>query len=128
MQISTSVRPGAPERRGADVTFETAGALPTTRNALACTRRGGVAVLVGLPPEAMVELDIVSAASKEIDIRGMFRYSNCYPTALALTQAGRVDVDSLVTHHFPLERVREALVFSDRNKSSALKVMVDVTS
>jgi len=75
----------------------------------------------------MVELDIVSAASKEIDIRGQFRYANCYPTAIALTAAGRVDVESLVTHHFPLSQTPEALRFADEAKSEALKVMVDVT-
>lgn len=125
--ISRQVRSEAPERAGADVTFETAGSLPTTRNALAATRRGGVAVLVGLPPNPMVELDIVGAASKEIDIRGMFRYANQYPAAIALTASGRIEVSGMVTQHYPLEKAEEALVFSDENKSCSLKVMVDIT-
>ncbi len=83
-------------------------------------------MLVGLPPDPMVELDIVSAASNEIDIRGQFRYANCYPSAIALTAAGRIDVKSLVTHHFPLSHTSEALRFADEAKSEALKVMVDV--
>lgn len=112
--------------RGVDVAFETAGAIPTTRNALAATRPGGVAVLVGLPPDPLVELDIVSAASKEIDIRGQFRYANRYPAALALVESGRVDVDSLVTHHFTLEQAAAALAFADEHKDVALKVMIDV--
>ncbi len=112
---------------GVDVAFETAGSVPTTRNALAATRPGGVAVLVGLPPDPMVELDIVSAASKEIDIRGMFRYANRYPAALSLTQTGRIDVASLVTHHFALEDAERALQYADENKASALKVMIDIS-
>ncbi|MEN6479506.1 MAG: NAD(P)-dependent alcohol dehydrogenase [Anaerolineales bacterium] len=116
-----------PAYRGVDVAFETAGAIPTTRNALAATRPGGVAVLTGLPPDPLVELDIVSAASKEIDIRGQFRYANRYPRALALVEAGRIDVESLVTHHFPLTQAAEALAFANEHKDVALKVMVDVT-
>jgi L-iditol 2-dehydrogenase len=116
----------APDHAGVDVAFETAGAVPTTRNALAAVRPGGVAVLVGLPPESMVEIDLVSAASKEIDIRGMFRYANRYPVGIALTAAGRVEVASLVTHHFALEEVEQALRFADENKSEALKIMIDI--
>jgi L-iditol 2-dehydrogenase len=115
-----------PDYAGVDVAFETAGAVPTTRNALAVTRPGGVAVLVGLPPDPMVEIDLVAAAGKEIDIRGQFRYANRYPPAIALTSVGRLDVASLVTHHYPLEQAEEALLFADEHKDEALKVMVDV--
>ncbi|ODS36527.1 MAG: alcohol dehydrogenase [Candidatus Altiarchaeales archaeon WOR_SM1_79] len=115
------------EHSGTDVAFETAGALAATRAAMAAARPGGVVMLVGLPPDPLVELDIVSAASKEIDIRGQFRYANCYPRAIALTAAERVDMKSLVTHHFPLSQTSEALRFADKAKSEALKVMVDVT-
>lgn len=120
---------GSDERRaGVDVAFETAGSVPTTRNALAVTRHGGVAVLTGLPSQPMVELDIVSAASKEIDIRGQFRYANRYPPAIALTASGRIDVASLVTHHFSLAEAQQALRFADEHKDVAVKVMVDVAS
>jgi len=111
---------------GVDVAFETAGSVPTTRNALAATRAGGVAVLTGLPARPLVELDIVSAASKEIDIRGQFRYANRYPPAIALTTSGRIDVASLVTHHLPLSEAEQALRFADEHKESAIKVMIDV--
>jgi L-iditol 2-dehydrogenase len=115
------------DRSGVDVAFETAGALVTTRAVMAATRPAGVVILVGLPPDPMVELDIVSAASREVDIRGQFRYANCYPPAIQLTRAGRVDVTSLVTHHFPLSQTPEALRFADEAKSEALKVMIAVT-
>ena len=111
---------------GVDAAFETAGTLVTTRNTLAAPRPGGVAVLVGLPPNPTVELDIVSAATREIDIRGQFRYANRYPPGIALVLSGQVDVSSLVTHHFPLAQAEQALKFADQHKAQALKVMVDV--
>ena len=125
-EITSALTGFVPEHSGVDVAFETAGALATTRGALEGTRPGGVAVLVGLPPDPMVELDIVAAASKEIDVRGQFRYANCYPTAIALASAGRVDVSSLVTHHFSLAEASEALRFADEAKTEAIKVIVDV--
>ena len=50
-----------------------------------------------------------------------------YPRALALVEAGRIDVESLVTHHFPLAQAAEALAFANEHKDVALKVMIDVT-
>lgn len=124
--IASELRGFAPSYSGADVAFETAGTVFTMRNTLAATRPGGVAVLVGLPPDPLVQVDMVAAASKEIDIRGQFRYANRYPTALALASSGRIDVSSLATHHYPLEQAEEALVFADEHKAEALKVMVTV--
>lgn len=126
-EVTSGLRGFRPDYSGVDVAFETAGAAAATRNTLAAVRPGGVAVLVGLPPEAMVEIDLVAASSKEIDIRGQFRYANRYPPAIALTVDGRIDVASLVTHHFPLEEAADALRFSDEHKAECLKVMVDVS-
>ncbi len=116
-----------PEHCGVDVAFETAGSLPTTRMALAATRPGGDAVLVGLPPDPLVELDIVAAASREISIHGEFRYANTYPTALALAGAGRVDLKALVSHSFTLNEVGAALEFADTHKRESMKVMIQVS-
>ena len=107
--ITSGHRGFGADHSGVDVAFETAGAKPTTRGALAATRPGGVAVLVGLPPDPMVEIDLVAAMSKEIDVRGQFRYANRYPPAIALAASGEIDVASLVTHHFALERAQDAL-------------------
>ena len=121
-------QPGLPgEYAGPDVAFETAGSLATCRMAISAPRPGGVAVLVGLPPDPLVPLDIVGAASREVDIRGLFRYANCYPAAIELVRTGQVDLDALVTQRFALERVQEALEFADREKASSMKVMVDVS-
>ncbi|NUP99103.1 MAG: NAD(P)-dependent alcohol dehydrogenase [Armatimonadetes bacterium] len=112
------------EHSGVDCAFETAGTTRTTNMTLAATRPGGDAVLVGLPPDPLVELDIVAAASREISIHGEFRYANTYPTALALAAAGRVDIKSLITHRFGLPEAAEALEFCDTCKHESMKVVV----
>lgn len=124
--ITSALQGFEPDYSGVDVAFETAGSVPTTRNALAATRPGGVTVLVGHPSQPTFELDIVAAAIKAIDIRGLFRYANRYPAGIALTSTGRVDVASLVTHHFPLREAEHALRFADEHKGDSLKVVIDV--
>lgn len=110
--------------RGVDVAFETSGSVATLRDALGAVKPGGVAVLVGLPPQPEVPVPISSACAKEIDIRGLFRYAHTWPAAIAMVEHGRVDVKSLITHRFALEQAHQALEFADTHKGESMKVML----
>ena len=46
---------------------------------------------------------------REIELTGTYRYANTYPTAIALASAGAVRLDELVTGHYGLAQVEEAL-------------------
>ncbi|MGH0132260.1 UNVERIFIED_CONTAM: hypothetical protein FKN15_051088 [Acipenser sinensis] len=85
------------------------------------TRSGGVVVLVGLGPET-VNVPLVNAAVREVDIRGIFRYCNTWPMAIAMLASKKVDVKPLVTHRFPLEQALEA--FETTRKGLGVKVML----
>jgi len=109
---------------GVDVAFETCGSLATLKDTLNVVKPGGTAVLVGLPPEPEVPIPITAACSKEIDIKGIFRYAHTWPTAIALASGKRVDLNAMVTHRFPFEQIKDALDFAVTAKSEAMKVMI----
>lgn len=99
------------------------GAEATNRLGLMATRSGGIFVIVGCgPPE--VKLPIISALTREVDIRGVFRYANDYPAALALVASGKAKVKKLVTHHFNMTETSEAFKASRFGTDGAIKVMI----
>ncbi len=68
----------------------------------------------------------MNAAVREIDIRGVFRYANCYPAALSLIASGRIDVKPLITHRYTINESVQA--FEMAESGQAIKVMVSSIS
>jgi len=112
------------EGQGADVVIETAGTIPTVRQAMQAVKTGGVVVLVGLPPEDEGRLPVMDMLAREYDLRTVFRYANCYRPALSLIAGGRVDLASLRTHEYPLDRTEEAVQMVIGHKAETVKVLV----
>lgn len=108
-----------------DKTIDCSGAEATSRLSVLATRSGGCAVLVGMGP-AEIKLPLVNALSREVDIRGVFRYCNDYPGALSLVASGKINVKRLVTHHFNIEETAEAFNTSRHGLGGAIKVMIHV--
>lgn len=107
----------------ADQTIECSGAEASFHAAIYATKSGGTLVVVGMGKPA-VNFPIVDALVREVDIRGIFRYVNCYPKALALVASGAVNVKPLVTHHFKLEESLAAFETSRTGAGGAIKVMI----
>lgn len=89
---------------------------------------GGKVMLIGMGTRAAY-LPLSTAALREIDIQGSFRYCNTYPEALALLASGKMDlVGKLVTHRFRLEDTKKAFELLrsgvDEKGGLVLKVMV----
>nr|XP_016466138.1 PREDICTED: L-idonate 5-dehydrogenase-like isoform X3 [Nicotiana tabacum] len=106
-----------------DMSFDCVGFNKTLSMALQATHAGGKVCLVGLGQSEMT-LPLSSAAAREVDVIGIFRYRNTWPLCIELLRTGKIDVKPLITHRyrFTQEGVEEAFETSSRG-GNAIKVM-----
>lgn len=110
--------------KGANVVFETAGSIQTAQLTVDLARRGGRVVLVGLPSMTHFDFGVLKILDKELDVLGVFRYANMYRGCVDLLNNRRVNLKTLITHRFPLEKTQDALLFAHEHKAESIKVMV----
>ncbi len=112
--------------RGVDIAFETAGAQETVEQAMEIVRPGGTVVLVGVPAEDRISFRASVPRRKGVTIKFDRRMKHTYARCMALWQAGRVNLQAMATHHFPLERLGEALQLVIARGDGVLKAMIEV--
>ena len=101
-------------QRGADVAFEVIGLQQTIDQTIAMTRRGGQAILVGVPRmEAMVQVPaFLGLVFQEKTIKGCWYGSSNVqrdvPKLIDLYNKGELKLDELVSRTITLDQVNEA--------------------
>jgi L-iditol 2-dehydrogenase len=107
----------------ADVLVECSGSPEALEAGLRALGPAARAVVVGMSPETRVPVALSLVQRKEVELTGTFRYANTYPTAMALASSGAVHLDDLVTGHYGLAQVAEALL-AGRQDPLAVKPVV----
>ena len=90
------------------VFFDASGAPAAVRSGLRSLAPAGRAVLIGMGSDDYA-LPISVIQNRELLVTGVFRYANTWPTAISLVERGAIDLDALVSGHFGLDQVRQAL-------------------
>ena len=93
--------------RGVDAVVEMAGTDDAIATAVACTRPGGRVALGGIPSGPQSSFPAAAARRKGLTFAMVRRMHNTYAQAIELATTG-IDLDDLVSDHFPLERSAEA--------------------
>lgn len=110
--------------RDMDVVFEAAGEQAAVDNAFDAVLPGGKVILVGIPGSDQTSFNAGTARRKGLTIKMVRRMKHTYPRAIDLVAKGLVDVRSIVTHRFPLERTTEA--FQAAARREGLKVVIEI--
>lgn len=109
---------------GADVVFETAGAIATAKMALQLVKRGGKIMIVGtIPGETPIDFLKIN---REVSIQTVFRYANDYPKTIDLISKGAFKVEEIADRYFDYENTQEAFDYSVNNKEDLIKGVIRV--
>jgi S-(hydroxymethyl)glutathione dehydrogenase / alcohol dehydrogenase len=103
--------------RGADYVFATVGRSEAVELGLRCVRRGGMLVVVGMPPAGEVfRAETLALAHHEVRIlgskMGSSALASAVPRLVDLYRDGRLKLDELITGRYPLDRINEAMAAS----------------
>lgn len=118
------------EDDGVDLTFECTGKEACMQTSLYATKPGGKVIMVGMgTPVQTVPLS--AAHLREVDILGVFRYSNTYQTGIRLLASkGHVplpSLDAMVTHRFRgLGAAKEAFELASKTVDGEGKLVLKV--
>jgi L-iditol 2-dehydrogenase len=112
--------------RGVDVAFEAAGAEETPDQCAGVARRGGKAIVAGIPTDDRMTFTASKARHRGLTIKLVRRMKHTYPRAIRLVEGGLVDVEPLATHLFPLERIAEAFDMVAGYEDGVIRAVIQV--
>lgn len=109
---------------GADVAITAIGKPELANDAIRAVRpRGRVNLFAGFSKGVSADLDVNAIHYNELIVTGAFGLTRLhFAKALQMIASGQIEVASLLTHHFPLSDISQALATAEQG--SALKVVI----
>ena len=114
------------EPHGLDFVFECAGEQETLDQGIELLKPGGALLILGIPEVERVSFDIHSLRRKEVWIGNVRRQNQCMAAAIESIAQGKVNLDPLVTHHFPLAETAAAFEMVAAYRDGVIKALVDL--
>ena len=121
--IVAEIRRQHPE--GLDVVFECAGQQETVDHGVSLLKPGGKLMLIGIPRESVISLNIHEARRHEVTVVNVRRQNQCTQTAIDWIQEGRLQVDFMRTHQFELEKTQDAFELVVGYREGVMKAIVE---
>jgi L-idonate 5-dehydrogenase len=107
-----------------DVVFECSGVARAITGALTAVRRAGVIVQVGMLSAGNHEIAIAPLVSKEIQLRGTFRFKDEIDQAIVLLAENQWIGDA-ITHTYSIDNAKEAFAMAKNSEESG-KVLIQL--
>jgi L-idonate 5-dehydrogenase len=107
-----------------DVCYEVSGNFNALKSCIASVKRGGVVVQAGTLPHEPLPFVVNEIMTKEIDLRGVFRWGIEFDWAVDYISTRRVDVRPLLSGQFPLtDAVAAFHAAADKTKNTKVQVV-----
>lgn len=109
---------------GADVVIECVGTSAAVKQAFMAADKGAKILLFSVPQlGARYELNLEDVFHKELTVFGSIINPDTHGRAVALINGGAINLNSLITHSFPIEQVKEAIAV--QQSAESIKVIVE---
>jgi L-iditol 2-dehydrogenase len=117
---------GKAEPAGVDLVFECAGEQETLEQAVDLLTPGGTLVIVGIPEVDEISFPVHTLRRKELTIKNVRRQNHCMAPAIDMVSSGSINIDSLMTHHFPLQETGAAFDLVSGYRDGVIKAIIHV--
>lgn len=108
----------------ADVVIECVGNVPAVKSAFQFAGKGATILLFSVPKvDAAFDLPLFDVYKKELTIKGSFVNPDTHARAVALINSGKINFAPIITHHFTLDQLPEAIAM--QMSSESIKVVVE---
>lgn len=105
-----------------DVLYECSGAAPALVSGIGALRPRGVILQLGMGGDMTLPMQAIT--TKELDLRGSFRFHEEFAIGVDLMRKGLIDVKPLITHSVPLATAEEAFkLASDRSQTMKAQIV-----
>lgn len=109
---------------GADVVIECAGVPAATQQAFQAAKRGTTLLLFSVPRAgATYTLSLEDVYQKELTVVGSMINPDTHGRATALINSGAIDLETVITHAYPVEKLEQAIRM--QMGAESLKVIVE---
>jgi L-iditol 2-dehydrogenase/L-idonate 5-dehydrogenase len=109
----------------ADVVIESSGNHHGLASAIGGAARGGTVVMVGLLPTGPQPVLISLAITRELDLKGSFRFNDEIDDVIAALADGTLHIEPVITHEFPVQDALEAFTVA-RNSAESGNVLLSI--
>jgi len=103
-----------------DVAIECSGSASGINDAIKSLKPKGTLVQLGLGGDILMPL--VAVTTKELNIKGSFRFHSEFELAVKMMQKKLIDVNSLITHKIPFENAKQGFSVALDEKENSMKV------
>jgi L-iditol 2-dehydrogenase len=108
-----------------DIIFECCGKQEAVDQAIKLLKPGGKLMLIGIPEFERWSFPSDDFRRKEIAVQNVRRQNECTHAVLDLITNKTLDVNPMITHHFPFEKTDEAFELVAAYKDGVMKAMIN---
>ena len=110
---------------GPRVVIEAIGNAVTIRQSGELARRGGVVVLLGMPPEDVIPFNINAIMDNEVQIRPIFRYRYIFPECIRAAST-ESPIEKVISDLYDLDEIQTAFFDSISRKNEVVKAAIRI--